>query len=528
MEFPTGSVFLVSSAAMLIIISTYFKGLRGSPSSLWFLFLYKILEYSAYSAVNLTVVLWLSNDCGLGDISAGVFISAWSVILSLISMIVGPLVDTIGIRKTQILSVWLILFSRIICAFFTDPAVVFIFGFLPLGMGFAIVGPLVAVAIRRLTTTQTAPLAFGLFYVLINIGYAVGGVFFDWCREFFSTRDMSGTIVDENAGALIAGMHFSTYQIIFLASACITLVSLGISFYIRDVEEVRSKHDVPHPLKSPQAALIEMYHKMISVAYERYFWRYLGILTVMLFVQTIFFHFQYTFPRYALRVLGEGAKIGSIYSVLNPILIVFLVPIFATLTKRFSSYSVLFFGSTISALSCFAAMLPTSWGKSLTNSFLGELIFVKWLMLASSSDAMLINPPNPIYWPLIIMIVIFTFGEAMWSPRFMQFAAEMAPANKQSTYISLSVLPFFVAKFFVGPFSGWLVHTYVPLDPITNKALAYYPDQAMVWFWIGATGLLTPAGLLFFRESFSTGAVSGKEQTADLKLPTAGHYAIEG
>ena len=52
-------------------VYTYAKGLKKSPRDLWLLFIYKIVEYAAYSAMNLALILWLSKDCGLGDIAAG-------------------------------------------------------------------------------------------------------------------------------------------------------------------------------------------------------------------------------------------------------------------------------------------------------------------------------------------------------------------------------------------------------------------------------------------------------------------------
>jgi hypothetical protein len=218
-------------------------------------------------------------------------------------------------------------------------------------------------------------------------------------------------------------------------------------------------------------------------------------------VRSIFFHFHYTFPKYGIRVLGQGAKIGSIYGVLNPVLIVFLVPLVASFTKKVSSYRMMIVGSIVSSLSCFIAVLPSSFFAPLTNSVLGELIFIKWLGMAKDMPALLQNPPTSDYWPLAFFILTFTVGEAIWSPRLMQFTAEIAPKGKEGTYIALSVLPFFAAKFVVGPLSGWLVKRYTPLDA-AGKALASYPEHHMVWIWIGGMALVTPLGLLLFRKLF--------------------------
>ncbi len=514
------SLLVGAGLALVIIIWDYAKGLRNSPRDMWLLFLYKILEYSAYAATNMTLVLWLSKDCGLSDMKAGLWISGWSIILSVMGMVAGSLVDTLGLRKTQILSVLCIIFSRVMAAFLTDPVLVFIFAFIPLGIGFAIVGPLISVAIKRFTTKEGAALGFGLFYVLMNIGYAIGGGFYDWARGFYATRDAAGKVLDENAGTILLGHHFSTYQMVFVFGLAITCVSMVITFFIRDGVEMKPDGTVvvnpPKPaghwLTAIRTTAVDTWSLIVKTASHRYFWLFMGMLTITLFVRFVFFHFHYTFPKYGIRVLGEGAKIGSIFGVLNPVLIVFLVPLVASLTKRVSSYKMMIIGATISSLACFIAVIPASSLAGLTNTVFGELVFVKWLGLAPDAAALALAPPSPAYWPLIIMITVFTFGEAVWSPRLMQFTAEIAPKGQEGTYIALSVLPFFLAKFAVGPMSGWLVKTYTPLDE-AGKALAFYPHHQVIWLWIGGMAILTPIGLLLFRHWFIKGPALAESLT---------------
>jgi hypothetical protein len=129
------------------------------------------------------------------------------------------------------------------------------------------------------------------------------------------------------------------------------------------------------------------------------------------------------------------------------------------------------------------------------------MVFIKWLGFADNIEALAANPPVPEYWPLVFFITIFTIGEAIWSPRLMQFTAEIAPKGKEGTYIALSVLPWFAAKFVVGPMSGILLRYYVPVDE-AGKSLAPYAGHFLVWAWIGGMALLTPVCLVVFRNLF--------------------------
>ena len=504
-----------------VIVWKYVKDLHDSPRDMWILFGYMVIQYIAYAAMNPVLTLWLTADCGLSDISAGNVIMVWSIFLSCIGMVAGALVDTIGVRKVMFLSVVFLFFSRFAMSVITNPWIVFALGFIPFALGFALVSPVISVSIKRYTTKEGAALGFGLFYVIMNAAYAVGGWLIDFVRGSFAQRDAAGKIIDENAGTAILGIHFSSYQILFLIAVALTVVGAAVIFFIRDGIEVVEEPDengkvTAKTIKKPveqhgsgfqavKGAAVSMGKKIGSAVKENYFWIFIGILTITLFVRFVFFHLHYTFPKYGIRVLGEGAKIGSIYGVLNPVLIIYLTPLVAAFTRKTKSYKMLVIGSLVSAASCFIAVLPGTMFSFLNDSVLSEIIFIKWLGLAQDMNGLqeffAANPLSMQYWSLIIFFVIFTIGEAIWSPRLMQFTAEIAPKGKEGTYISLSVLPFFFAKFFVAPLSGWLVNSYVPLDEAGNIASSY-PNHHMVWVIIGGMALVTPLGLLILRPFF--------------------------
>jgi len=523
-DFLFYTIIAGSIAGLIFIIRNYGKGLKGTPREMWILFASKILEYIAYAAINMTLTLWLTRDCGLGDVVTGTYIMTWSVMLSVMNMVAGAIADTLGLKKTMMISACFLIFSRITMAFFTNPAIVFIFGFIPLAMGFAIVLPVVSIAIKRYTTKEQAAMGFGLFYVVMNLAMAVGGFYFDKMRDIFSEKDAAGVVLNENAGTAILGHHFSTYQLFFFFGIGFTILSLAVLFLMREGVSRTEDGIKITPLKKHGSGLAAVKSaakdtgvKLKTVFAEKYFWIFIGMISTTIFVRFIFFHFHYTFPKYGIRVLGEGAKIGAVFGVLNPVLVVYLTPIIAFFTKKVSSYKMLIIGSLVSSLSCFITMFHADTFAWLTDTMLGELIFIKWLGLAAESSelaGMVSNHHIAAYWPLIIFITVFTLGEAIWSPRLMQFTAEVAPKGKEGTYIGLSVLPWFAAKFVVGPMSGILLANYVPTDE-AGKALEFYPDHSTVWIWIGGMALLTPAFLLIFRKLFTNKADDAENGAAE-------------
>jgi dipeptide/tripeptide permease len=177
------------------------------------------------------------------------------------------------------------------------------------------------------------------------------------------------------------------------------------------------------------------------------------------------------------------------YGVLNPLMIVYLTPLMAVLTKNVRSYTMLTIGTCISVGAVVIAILPPAWFAPLVETWFGELVFDRWLGVP-------VDERWPLYLSLILFVIVFTFGESIWSPRLMQFTAEIAPGGKEGTYIALSYLPYFGAKLIVGPMSGWLVFQYTPKNETS------YPSHWLVWVWIGGMAAITPVILITMYKLF--------------------------
>ncbi|MDX1680157.1 MAG: MFS transporter [Akkermansiaceae bacterium] len=476
--------------ALVWIIISYVKGLSGSPRELYLMFFTKVTEFSAYGAANMAFVLYLNKDVGLSDMQAGSFIGAWSVSMTLLMMLVGAVCDAIGVKKTLLIGCYFLLVSRFFMPLTDNLWVATFLGFVPLAFGMAITGPVLSVGIKMFTSREGAAMGFAMFYTLMNVGWAVGAWIFDFVRGIFGEGQVHALP--------LVGWDISSYQIIILVGFFLTIPDLIAICFMRDGVEVDDDGTVHIPEKKQKSgerfsfatvwgvtrkAAIDTWEKLSTVVKENAFWVFILLVAILVFVRLVFYHFHYTFPTYGIRVFGEGAKVGSIWGVLNPVLIVFLVPFIGLVTKRVSSYWMLLVGTIVSGGAVFLALLPGAWFEPLMDTVIGELIFDRWLNVP-------VEDRMPFYLSLILFFVIFTIGEAIWSPRLTQFMAEVAPKGREGSYIALSYLPYFGAKFIAGPMSGWLLATYVP------EGADSYPNHYMVWVWIGLMASLTPAGLM--------------------------------
>lgn len=502
---------LAIALTFVYILWSYAKGLGDSPRELWLVTGSRMLEGAAYFATVFAMALWLSADCGLSDVQAGWFISVWYVMKACFGLVSGPFIDAFGIRKSLIFSFFLILLSRVFIVLTTSPVLVMLLVFLPVAIGVALLEPVGLIAMKRYTTAKSANLAFGMIYVVMNVAMSMGLFAFDNVRAAFG----------ENAGTSIPLMgHLSSYQVLFLLGLVSTALGFVLIWFTRDGIQLGSGSIENAGRESQGGAIAQLVIQVVKKAFrdiassltdvirQPLFWKFVFIISLTLFVRSTFFHLFYLFPKYGVRVLGEGAQVGTIFGVLNPFLIIFLVPLAATITKNISSYTCLIIGTAISSMSVFVATIPGSLFLSLTDTVLGEIVFVRWLGIAVDAQALAVNPPSAFYWPLCFFIVIWSLGESIWYPRMIQFMTEIAPKGSEGTYLGLVGLTSYIPSLFTGPMSGLLLEAYTPMVDVidsagkTTQVVGDLSQHYMVWVWIGAVAVLTPIGLVAFRKVY--------------------------
>ena len=472
-----------------------FAVLRGAPRELWIIYAAYILENLAYKAGAATVLtLWLSSDLGFGDKSAGAMVATWSAVMTLITVFIGPLTDVLGVRRTFLLGFGVCLISRTVMALTAERWIVLPFGLYLQAAGIALMVPVMAAAMKKYSNTAQRSVAFSLYYALMNLGFAAGDWLFDRVRS-----PLHGLGEHGHWTLPLLGTELSTYRVLILFSVVFTVPGMLLTWFcLRDGVEMGENGMTITPRtksfvgKNSLAALASTVREtavqtgkiFASLWRQPAFYRFLAFMTLVVGVRMIFYHLAYTFPKYGLRELGDGAPIAQISSMVNSILIVGLVPVCGILTQKISAYRMVTVGSFISALSVFFLAVPSEWFRPLADGWLGNLIAHQWLHINGTV--------NPLYISIFLFVVLLSVGEALWSPRLYEYAAAIAPKGQEASYMALSLLPYFLAKFFVGGSSGWLLATFCPATG------ARHPET--MWLLIGGMALITPLGAILFRK----------------------------
>src|SRR3954453_1415203 len=463
-----------------------FTVLLHAPRELWLALIIKFLMFAAYGLTNSTIKLWLSSDFGYSDTQALALVGAWSLVITIVTLLVGSLTDAIGLRKTFFLGVWICAVARLTMAFATVKWLALAGGLFPLAIGEALGAPVVVAAIRRYSNTKQRSISFSFLYMMMNLGFLVAGLLFDGVRAGLG----------EHAGMNVLGRGLSTYQTLFLVSFALELSILPFIYFLRKGAEATDEglRFVPESKKYPHATLWNSFWLtardsakdtvclFIHLMQQTGFYRLLAFLGLIAFLKLIFMQMYYVFPTFGIRELGEGAPVGRLWNV-NSILIIFLAPIVGALTQRFSAYAMVVVGGIISAVSVFIMALPTAWFQGMAAGQFGNLIAHTYLGLTGDV--------NPYYVMIVMFVVLLSIGEAFYSPRVYEYAAAIAPKDQEASYAALSYIPFLLAKLLIGTFSGVLLARYCPPEGPR--------DSGTMWLVVALTASICPIGLLVFR-----------------------------
>jgi MFS family permease len=463
-----------------------FTVLKGAQRELWLTFLIKLLIYTAYSVTNKTMVLWLSKDLGFSDQAAGALVGwVWAPAMTIFTLLAGSITDAIGLRRTFFLGVAICTVARSVMVVTTIPSLALTCGVLPLAIGEALGTPVLLAATRRYSTVAQRSISFSIIYMIMNVGYIAAGWIFDYVRQL-------------NVHVSLFGFQPSSYQQLFIVSLAFEIVLFPVIYFLRrgaDAINLASAGVIDQASRGRDAAAsflsgvwetvrrsaIDAAHLFRRLIGQSGFYRLLLFFVFIGFLKAIFLQMDYVFPKFGIRELGANAPVGKL-SAINAIVIIFLVPIVGALTQKFAAYRMVVIGGVICAAGVFIMALPTEWFVSAANGLFGQWLGHAYLGLQGSI--------HPYYVMSALYLIVFSIGEAFYSPRVYEYAAAIAPRGQEASYGSLAYLPFLVGKLLVGT-GGWLLAAFVPENG---------PRQpTTMWLIFALAASIAPIGLIVFR-----------------------------
>lgn len=458
-------------------ILEYFRGfgvLRETRLEYWAIQFINFLDHTAYFALYGIVVVFLSDDFGLSDPDAGYVFSVFTLTVTVSLWFSGFFTDWLGIRKALVFAMLasLVLRAAIVWAALTPNlpyrVPIVCASIVAMAPFMAMTATIFQAANRRFTTGKSRGAGFNLWYLFMNVGAFCGGMIIDLVRKTLSLPN--AYIISFGVGSAV-------------------ICTLAAILLIRHEDQLYGPDEVP---ATPAAAKEKRNPLEIAyaVATEPVFWRFLVLITLLLGVRAVFLYLHLLCPKYWLRVVGPNAPIGWLQAV-NPLLVVIGLMLVIPVLSRFSVYSMLTYGAVISSVSLFVLAIP-----------------------AHGYDAILTS---------YAFLVILTIGEIIWSPRLTEYTAAIAPKGQEGTYLGLSMVPWFFAKFAVSVASGHLLNRWVPAYPADEPILAdrlaagqiqFWDSPSAMWIILGTITVIGPLIAIAMRSFFTSGAHFEKHANA--------------
>jgi MFS family permease len=465
-----------------------FTVLKGAARELRIIFFAKLLVIAAYALSNWTLVLWLSSAFGYGDKKALAMVAFWSLSMTAAIVVVGPVTDALGLRRTLFLGVGICAVSRAVMAFTSIEWLALAGGMFPLAVGEALSTPVLVAAVRRYSNTQQRSISFSIFYMMMNVGFFIAAFLFDFVRQGLGEHG--------HLTLPLLGLRLTTYRTLFLASLGVELTLFPVVYFLREGAEATDEglRIVPShtPLRGGGAwnslwravwdGMVKSARLLIDLFRQTGVYRLLAFLLLIAFLKLIMTQMDYVYPKFGIRELGEGAPIGRLWGI-NSILVVLLVPLVGALTQRYSAYRMVTLGSLLTAASVFIMAMPTAWFQPLADGLVGRWLGHGYLGLKGSV--------HPYYVMIALFVVLFSVGETFYSPRVYEYAAAIAPKGQEGSYSALSYVPFLLSKLLVGTFSGILLAHFCPEHGVRHSGT--------MWLLVALTATVAPIGLVALR-----------------------------
>ena len=464
-----------------------FGKLRKASRKFWVVQLVNLLDGVAYFAMLPALTLYLSENLGYGDEAAGYWFGLLMGVYTLVGFVSGFIGDALGIKRTLLISVVILVFSRLVISFFTVKAVV-IPALFAIMVGTAIMTPILVAATKRYTTRETRTAGFNFLYFLWNVGVILAGPALDFVRS---------TPLG-NRGIFMLGSVMSI--LCWLAILLLMRDRIRKTAADHDAEKKESGNEKPLPSEfeseseseseleseseiESESEDEERWENPLKIAYsvvrESAFWRFMLFLAVVVGVKLVFEYWHALSPKYYLRVIGPDAPVGTINSLNGWVICIGLV-ISTPIVARFKLFNVMLLGICISAVSVFFPVIPPSLFMGLDPAALARGYYIL----------------------VLCQILFFSVGEVIWSPRLYEYTAAIAPKGREASYMGLSNMPMFFARMAVGPISGFMLVRYCneDMNATTAASLPFSQSPQFMWLILACLALTSPVLILLLRK----------------------------
>ncbi|MGA9116732.1 MAG: MFS transporter [Bacteroidota bacterium] len=447
----------------------------GFSRTFWVANTIELFERFAYYGSKAVLAVYVAEQVGLGPEKAGWLVgSLFNTLLYFLPLLAGTVVDRYGFKRslTACFAIFTLGYFLIGLAGIPEArplvdavgAVPFmIMALVVTALGGSLIKPSIVGTVARTTTPGTKSLGYSIYYMLVNIGGAVG--------PFLAVP------VRENIGI--------AYVLVMSSAVSFLLVLATLVFF----------REPPRPADAPPPKPLGAIVKDMLLVFGNV--RFIGFLVIFSGFWVMFWQIFYSMPFYIRDVLRfERFEILETVDAWT----IILVTVAATaLAKRLRPMVAMTLGFALASASWFLmAEMPEGPAMVLAWPVLAVMNGALWLLGAAGLPVSTIEVTGAIG-PAAFALIVFALGESIQAPRYYEYVADLAPKEQVGTYMGFAFLPIAIGTFFAGLISGPLVEHYIGRE--SGGVFLPGPGAAAphaMWYWVGLIGVVSTVLMILY------------------------------
>jgi POT family proton-dependent oligopeptide transporter len=432
------------------------------PATFWTANTIELFERAAYYSMASFMVIYLKETLGMTP-SFATFLNGtllWGIIYFM-PIISGTLADKFGFKRSLSVSFVLISLGYFVmgnvqrlwpgligrgAAEAVDFTVPVVLGIVLIGLGGSIVKPCIAGTVQKTAGTR-ATLAFGIFYMVINIGSITGR-----SVSYFIRTSLGIPAIFTYAATAFALVGLAVTVFVYREPQ---FVSDGL----KDGQEVK-KRTLGQALGGIFVVLANLKFDFLILVLGMFWFLYIQLYNLM--------------PLF-MRYVDPDAPM-ELYTLANPIMIVCFQLLITRLVKRWLPVKTIMIGAVVVTLGMLVNVLPS-------------------LLFADPNAQVKLGLTLPIAGIfMIVSIASMAVGEMMASPRIYEYIGAIAPKGQEGLYLGYTSLPIALASIVGGPIGGRLFERYINTPLKDGRPV----DTVTMWLIIVGIGIASIVGLWIY------------------------------
>jgi dipeptide/tripeptide permease len=433
------------------------------PRTFWTANTIELFERAAYYAMASFMVIYLNETLGMSP-SFATFLNGsllWGMIYFL-PILSGTLADKYGFKRTLSVAFVLIALGYLVIGNaqklwpaisgaaagdtvnYTLPIVL---GICFIGIGGSVVKPCIAGTVQK-TAGVRATLAFGIFYMVINIGSISGRTV-----SYFVRTKLGIPAIFQYPSTIFALLGLVVVLFVYKEPQ---YVSDGV----KDGQTVK-KRTLGQALLGIFTVLGNVKFVFLIIVLGLFWFLYIQLYNLM--------------PLF-MRYVDPNAPM-ELYTMANPIMIVAFQLLITRWVKRWTPVKTIMFGAVVVTGGMLVNILPPLLFSDPTHK-----VGVLGVALPLAGIFM------------IVSIASMAVGEMMASPRVYEYIGAIAPKGQEGLYLGYQSLPIALASIVGGPIGGRLFERFIS-DPVKAGGS---PDIVAMWLIIVGIGITSIVGLYVY------------------------------